>query len=363
MCGVIDLDFNPIGFEAMDAEWWPVVANSLPRPWPREAVLFDLRWWRGQEAATAKVGARRRAKLPGRPALGQRWGWTDWDVRQVLRAEAEWVDRWTTGGGSSSAPPAALQPSSNAPPATARANAEEFPESSNAPPTVLQPPSSAPPHARSSHRLTDPPITDHREAPESPPPPDGGAAAPAAGTDTRAPTVAPWVPSARDCRGHPRAAVEAMVLRSLEAIRQRPVTPDRCATDARHVLGLWRALGTPDPVDFAAEVVLVAEWAQRAPDRLAARDLRAEGWAEGTDRSRSADTLCRREKWGDRLDAAQRWDRAGRPTSLPGVPVGAIGAPRRGGGRPGLLAQLVETEDPPRCHPGALDVPFEVVTA
>jgi hypothetical protein len=171
---VIDLDFTPIGFEPHDAVWWPATANALTRPWPREAVLFDLRWWRGQERATAKAKAkglaRRVARMPGRPALCQRWGWGDWDVRSVLKAEAEWRDTWTQDEPSSD-PPAILQPPSSPHPATATANADNPPESSSVPPARLQPASSVPPHARSDHRLTDPPITD----PEGSSPPAGGA--------------------------------------------------------------------------------------------------------------------------------------------------------------------------------------------
>lgn len=80
------IDFAPIGWERMEASWWPAVANRIERPWPREAVMMDLRWWRGQEFVRGKK------LLPGRPALQQRWGWKDWDVRVILRAEKEWED-------------------------------------------------------------------------------------------------------------------------------------------------------------------------------------------------------------------------------------------------------------------------------
>ena len=136
----------------------------------------------------------------------------------------------------------------------------------------------------------------------------------ARGMSPRPEAVPAWTPSAAECRPHPRQAVAEMVLRSLEAIRQRPVSPERCGTDAKPVLGLWRALGKPDPAEFAAELALVAEAARECPAPLFARSLRAEGWAEGTDRSRSVATLCRREPWGDRLEAARAW--RGQPTTV-----------------------------------------------
>lgn len=87
------------------------------------------------------------------------------------------------------------------------------------------------------------------------------------------------------------------------------VNPARCATDAREVLGLWRAIGQPPPADLASDLCAVIRWARSAPDRLAARDIRAEGWPDGTDRSRSMATLCRRDRWGERVTAAHRWAR------------------------------------------------------
>jgi hypothetical protein len=93
----------------------------------------------------------------------------------------------------------------------------------------------------------------------------------------------------------------------VEAIRQKPVKPERCGTDAKALVGLWRALGRPPPADFATDIAAVAQWAREAPDKQAARDIRAEGWADGVDRSRSVATLSRRDRWADRLDAARAW--------------------------------------------------------
>ena len=79
-------EFRPVGWERIEADWWPAIAASLPRPWPREAVCMDLRWWRGQEAAQG------RKLMPARRPLQERWGWKEWDTRMILREEAAWSD-------------------------------------------------------------------------------------------------------------------------------------------------------------------------------------------------------------------------------------------------------------------------------
>lgn len=109
-----------------------------------------------------------------------------------------------------------------------------------------------------------------------------------------------------------RNGTDAMILRAVEAIRQRPVNPSRIGTDSKTILGLWVAEGKPDPAEFGADLVLVIAWARESPDPLAARDIRAEGWVGGTDRHRDLATICRRDRWGARLDAARRWDERGR---------------------------------------------------
>lgn len=67
----------------IDVNWWPDIADHLPRPWPENAVYMDLRWYADQEAQG-------RAKRPSRPVLCARWGWTDWKARQALKAENLW---------------------------------------------------------------------------------------------------------------------------------------------------------------------------------------------------------------------------------------------------------------------------------
>lgn len=157
-----------------------------------------------------------------------------------------------------------------------------------------------------------------------------------------------WVPSGRELGGYRRDDVFVAVIGAIEETRGRPPNPSGCATDAREVLGLWKALGRPAPSTFGADARLVARWAQDAPDRLAARDIRAEGWAEGTDRSRSLATLCRRDKWGDRLAAAQAWDARGRPHRS----EVATGPPARAApGRRRTIAEMLAEEATDRAPP------------
>jgi len=75
---------TPIGWERIEAAWWPMIADGLAKPWPREAVLMDLRWWEGQE----KQGT---ATMPGRPKLCERWGWTEKRARLAMRS-CDWQD-------------------------------------------------------------------------------------------------------------------------------------------------------------------------------------------------------------------------------------------------------------------------------
>lgn len=63
------LYFGPDISVPMEHAWWPAIAEMLPKPWPREAVLFDLRWWAGEVAFTGR-------RHPGRTYLAKRWGWS-----------------------------------------------------------------------------------------------------------------------------------------------------------------------------------------------------------------------------------------------------------------------------------------------
>jgi hypothetical protein len=62
---------------AFNVRLWPSIAAALAKPWPPEAVQFDLAW----QADQIKVG---RWQAKGRPALMIRWGWKDWKAKQAI---------------------------------------------------------------------------------------------------------------------------------------------------------------------------------------------------------------------------------------------------------------------------------------
>lgn len=138
------------GWERMEGHWWPDIAEHLPKPWPRSAVLMDLRWWDGQERAwEATSGERGRASRPGRPALMARWGWSERRARDLMRDVEAWADPMhgdkrpvEVEPERSSECPANVQPRS-------RKQAVTTENHSGARPANVQPTSSECPHARS----------------------------------------------------------------------------------------------------------------------------------------------------------------------------------------------------------------------
>lgn len=220
---------RPVGWEPMQAEWWPAIAATIVRPWPREAVLFDLRWWRGQERATG------RKLMPGRPALQERWGLGEWDARKLLRAEAEWCDpkhrKAEEPGKLSSGSPATLQSPSSVPPAQPTANAANVPESSSNPPAALQQLSSDSP-SRAILLSTDTPSTAHRAhtdmsaaplfaqpaTPEAPPPaaPAPKPKPPPADEAEALAVWAAWKETHRGCKATPPADVAKLIRAALK---------------------------------------------------------------------------------------------------------------------------------------------------
>lgn len=134
----------------------------------------------------------------------------------------------------------------------------------------------------------------------------------------KAPPVPSWVP--KDTKPHARVDVAAMVL-AIVAEHRRPAdldpsapTPEiagdvRCKGDAKTVLALWSYLERPPLGEFAAEVIAVIRAAKPGgcPHRKFARDIRAEGWPEGTDRHRDLESVLRHARWADRLEMAREW--------------------------------------------------------
>ena len=68
----------------MQMSWWPEISESLQKPWPRGAVLCDLRWWADHER-------RGTGKRPGRVVLMHRWGWSERKTRAAMADLSDWA--------------------------------------------------------------------------------------------------------------------------------------------------------------------------------------------------------------------------------------------------------------------------------
>ena len=72
------------GWEPLPSAVWQEVAPLLPQPWTPGQAAHDLRVY----AAQVRLDKRRR--VPGRPTLRARWGWSDRQVRKLLINETAW---------------------------------------------------------------------------------------------------------------------------------------------------------------------------------------------------------------------------------------------------------------------------------
>lgn len=315
-----------IGWEPVQAEWWLVIRATLPKPWPREAVLMDLRFWRGQEVATAHRAERLRVKRPGRYVLQQQWGWSDWDARQAFKAEDEWARPCAEAPSYST--PTALPLPSHTPPMTTKANAGNIEESSYSTPTPLLPPSHSPPRARSL--LRDPEIqsTEIRSEfrpsaiPEQTPqvhlfPPIGFTPAEAAGASSpvQTPAAIPEAPikppgavsGASEEKPAPQLSPDVMaVWQAWKSWRpgSGPVPPDSVAPMLKAAVKKYKA-------DLVIDVI---RWAQSSPHSRA-RFLRGErnGVVDRNELCTIKTVLRHLDEYGEfvRAEAAsQPWQRA-----------------------------------------------------
>jgi len=137
----------------------------------------------------------------------------------------------------------------------------------------------------------------------------------------KAPPLPSWVP--KDTKPYARADVAAMVLAIVAEHRRPadlapsepsppipPIAGDvRCKGDAKTILALWSYLERPPLGEFAADVIAVIRAAKPGgcPHRKFARDIRAEGWPEGTDRHRDLSSVLVHQRWETRLEMAREW--------------------------------------------------------
>ena len=342
-----------MSFDAFPHDQWPdvVAALSASIPWPEALAAHDLRWHAAEHAIY-------RRPLPSERDLAERWNWSRPKVNRTIRAE-RWRDpsrEWTWRE------PTVSQERAKREPTVSQAGQEQAQETYTSEPTVSHPRANGEPTVSLTRDLFSPapaPAPDTAEnapapavaftpnpdqshddqpprspSPESRPdargPPDGSGGHAERGGEappTRQPLAGDPRPESDQGRAGPavkwRAKLPAemvgAVLRCIEAVKQKPVNPERAGTDAKQLLALWRALGSPSAADFERDFVAVATWARESAHPLAARAIRAEGWSDGFDRSRSVDTLTRHAQWSDRLDAARSCAEppAAKPTPAP----------------------------------------------
>lgn len=292
------------GYFATDSAWWPMIADSLPKPWPREACLADLRWWADQ------VRTKKAPRIPGRPALRERWGAdSDWQVRAILKAEEEWSSP-LHGDHSASPPPAGRQPAASRPPVRKRSNAENETKTASPPPANRQPAASEPPHAYSSYNREQ--RAEDKEGRE--------------GSEPNPTSLPAWLVAVK---GLPRGSkprfldllvkAHTMVFDDIvdgKRVPGKPPDTSTLKTFSGPVVSLWRARGWPDVETFGRDLLLLVDAAKRCPDQLFSNDIRWEGTGK-KDRSRDIGTICVHERFDVRIDAARRWKRDGAPSAVP----------------------------------------------
>ena len=127
-----------------DASCWPDIAAAIPGRWPEAAARMDLRWWADQ----ARMG--RAADRPGRSRLMARWGWTEKEVRNLLRAAERWACPIHGDPLRSSPGPGAVQPRSRRGPDSAPVVQVEAQSGSRSGPAPVQAGSSFGPPARTT---------------------------------------------------------------------------------------------------------------------------------------------------------------------------------------------------------------------
>lgn len=68
-------------WSALPVEWWRDIAAALDgQEWPTEAAQMDLRIMD------------QHGRIPGRPTLRKRWGWTDYRVKKLLQSDHLWKE-------------------------------------------------------------------------------------------------------------------------------------------------------------------------------------------------------------------------------------------------------------------------------
>ena len=319
----------------VDTKHWSAVRDTIAgtTEWTRELAIVDLRYL--QDAALGPDG-----DFPSRSKLAAAWGWNKARVSRLLQDVDAWSDpakrsawdAWyaenkASAPAAGAAEPTATHPRTDREPIANRSRTDTPSFQADNQPSPTQQRTDSEPTA--NRQRTDGDHTRDRSTLHTHPPPstEGNSSDPqAARADTRPPLVLlAAVPEADEPKAEPAppwagkvataaksggrkvkpAEVAAAFVEALSALRGAPVNPARCATDATPLAALWKAEGFPPLAEFVAEAVLVGKAARESKNPLFARDIRAEGWAEGVDRSRSVATLTVQARWQDRVRAAR----------------------------------------------------------
>lgn len=208
--------------------------------------------------------------------------------------------------------------------------------------------------------------------------PQGGPAGPAApdapkpaGPDIGQPPLEPWLHGQGKGATRPPAdwlAREGGGDRELGRLRLRDAVaevtkavtghadPSRIVAPGKALTSLLAFLEWPPLATWLPDALLVADAMHHCPDKVFARNIRAEGWADGVNRSRSVGTLAVHERWGDRLEAAQRWKRvAGSQDPPPGPAQPRRGPPVKVDPAALLFGQMLVEFEAETMRPGGIE--------
>ena len=281
-------------WDKMPAHEWRAARGWITeggRAWPDTLMFHDLRWW----ASQVRSGLVR--SIPSSRELAKAWCCSPGRARRVMRDEAGWQDSFFS---ETNPEPTRAQPQRTTCPPS-RAQQQDLTEGLTTDEPAADQKVSTIDHRRGIEQdLTE---QDLHTGPSKPGP---GSLASLKWTSNTPRTV-------------DRTQLATACLRIAAAITGRPceaigaegagrdIAPKSAKTLAAPVLSLLRALDWPDLATFEADALLLASAAQRCPEPLFARSLRAEGWPEGTDRSRSVRTLMVQDAWDERVEAARKW--------------------------------------------------------
>jgi len=273
---------------------WPEIAEQIAGVWSESAVITDLAWWEDQ-VAVGKV-----ERVPGRPTLRRRWGWTDHQVRSMLRDEGAWKMREEI---------TIRQPTASQSPAERQPELEATPDIDEEPPARRQPVASETPQRVGDRAQS----TEHREDTYTSGKPAGvseSVEAEQGGTVHQlrlAPEVTPVIPE------KPMTPIqifnEVLDVYTEAATRRCEATGDRAPRSPRLRPGVGRGVALAARIkDHGPEAVkLVVRWWQLSGDDRACL-LRGEHPGKGP---YSWDTVCRPGNFETYLEMAERWEDSG----------------------------------------------------